>query len=269
MHSSSINITDIFDSSYDPVRVTERLLTNKDWPSQNNICIQSDDSSGSICGGTLLCTTQITNNPFFITVELEKNDQRPVQPKLSSKLQINIGNSRYDLAAVIYHHNAHFWCEMFVSNKMYKEGWYVFNDLWNNGITEYVGKHPQTKRPETMHILIFEKCQARTTTSTSKDTTSLKQILTKALQMKQTNDTKQVKDNYVRILKSCSISVDLSISSKEMKEKILANEQIILSALSKKANEHANIDSKRKSEDSNVNYASPPKKTCNDMSFHK
>ncbi|KAJ7380657.1 hypothetical protein OS493_007022 [Desmophyllum pertusum] len=118
--------------------------------------------------------------------------------------------------------------------EMYKEGWYVFNDLWNNGITEYVGKHPQTKRPETMHILIFEKCQARTTTSTSKDTTSLKQILTKALQMKQTNDTKQVKDNYVRILKSCSISVDLSISSKEMKEKILANEQIILSALSKK-----------------------------------
>ena len=79
-----------------------------------------------------------------------------------------------------------------------------------------------------------------------------------------------LEDNYVHILKSCSISVDLSISSKEMKKKILANKQIILSAyLSKNANEHANIANKRKSEDSNVNYASPLKKTYNDMSFHK
>lgn len=33
----------------------------------------------------------------------------------SNKLHLNIEKYKYDLAAIIYHHNYHFWCEVFAS----------------------------------------------------------------------------------------------------------------------------------------------------------
>ena len=48
-------------------------------------------------------------------------------------MELKVGNQIYDLTAIIYHHNAHFWCEKLVTSTGYKQGWYLYNDMWNNG----------------------------------------------------------------------------------------------------------------------------------------
>lgn len=110
-------------------------------------------------GGKLLQTSSVVNEPFLIAIELDKGKTRPVQPGLSSKLHLNLGKHKYDLSAIICHHNHHFWCEVFVSDKRYKEGLYLYHDMWNKGRAEYIGKHPQVKTPSHMYILLFEKSQ--------------------------------------------------------------------------------------------------------------
>ena len=57
----------------------------------------------------------------------------------------------------IYHHNYHFWCEVVVPDKRYRDGWYLYNDMWNNGKAEFVWEHPQVDALTHMYILLFEK----------------------------------------------------------------------------------------------------------------
>ena len=90
------------------------------------------------------------------------SENRPVQPKLSTKMKLKVGNQIYDLTAIIYHHSAHFWCKKLVTSTGYKQGWYLYNGMWNNGQAIYVGKHPQVDTPAYMHILLSEKCLHQT-----------------------------------------------------------------------------------------------------------
>ena len=115
--------------------------------------MQKADNGQSICDGNLLHTSVILNDPFFLPVELDKDENRPVQPKLSTKMELKVRNQIYDLTAIIYHHSAHFWCKKLVTSTGYKQGWYLYNDMWNNGQAKYVGKHPQVDTLAYMHML--------------------------------------------------------------------------------------------------------------------
>ena len=166
-----------------------------------------------------------------MAIELDKDEGRPVQPGLSSKLNLNLDKQKYDLAAIIYHHNFHFWCEVFVHDKRYKEGWYLYNDMWNNGKAEFVGKYPQVKTPSHMYILLFEKSQVDITSSSRDQATCIRNLISVAFQNNITPDTKQVKKNYLNILKSSSIHFKETTSCKELKAILLENEQSILNVL--------------------------------------
>lgn len=231
IHSSNIHMTDITHSTYDPVRVVERLLRQQDvLCSQRSVCLRSNEDS-SVCGGKLVQSSSLINNPFLMAIELDKDEGRPVQPGLSSKLNLNLDKQKYDLAAIIYHHNFHFWCEVFVHDKRYKEGWYLYNDMWNNGKAEFVGKYPQVKTPSHMYILLFEKSQADITSSSRDHATSIRNLMSVAFQNNITPDTKQVKKNYLNILKSSSIHFKETTSCTELKAILLENEQNILNVL--------------------------------------
>ena len=194
IHHTNINIMDITDSTYDPVQVAEKVLVQQDiLCSQRGICLRSNDD-GSVCGGQLSHSSSVVNNPFLLVFELDKDENRPIQPGLSSKLHLRVKKDKYDLAAIIYHHNFHFWCEVFVSEKRYREGWFMYNDMWNNGKAEYVGKHPRVKTASYMYMLVFERSQVNMTTSCSKDhSASLKNIMSVAFQSNITPNAKQVK----------------------------------------------------------------------------
>ena len=117
IHSSNIHMRDITNSTYDPVRVFEKLLMQQDvLCSQRSVCLRSNEDS-SVCGGKLVHSSSIINNPFLMAIELDKDEGRPVQPGLSSKLNFCLDKHKYDLAAIIYHHNFHFWCEVFIHDK--------------------------------------------------------------------------------------------------------------------------------------------------------
>ena len=257
IHNTNINITDIFNSTYDPVRVAEKLLVQQDiLCSQRGICLRSKED-GSVCGGQLLHSSSVVNDPFLLSFELDKDENRPIQPCLSNKLHLRLGKHKYDLAAIIYHHNFHFWCEVFVAEKKYKEGWYLYNDMWNSGKAEYIGKRPQVKTPSHMYILLFERSQVNITTSCSKDhSASLKNLMSMACQSNITSDAKQVKQNYLNIFKSCAIPVNASSSNQELKTKLLENEHSILKSL--------NADSQSVTTPKSHNTASMKRKT--DMS---
>ena len=108
VHSSNIHMTDITNSTYDPVRVIEKLLMQQDiLCPRRSICLQSNDDS-LVCGGRLVQSASLINSPFLMAIELDKDEGRPVQPGLSSKFNLNLKNQKYDLAAIIYHHNFHF-----------------------------------------------------------------------------------------------------------------------------------------------------------------
>ncbi|KAJ7386195.1 hypothetical protein OS493_010588 [Desmophyllum pertusum] len=129
LRNTCINITEIANSSYDPISVAQKLFTQPDTAChvRRSVCLQKN-KDGSNCGGKLV-TSCLLNDPFLFAIELDKDEGRSVQPALHERLQINLGKTRYDLAAVIYHHNLHFWCEVFVSHKNYKGGWYLYNDM--------------------------------------------------------------------------------------------------------------------------------------------
>ena len=99
------------------------------------IAKQRDENGTNICNGNLLYTSKLLNASFFlpVLVELDKDENRPVQPKLSAKLDFNFGNQTYELTAIIYHHDNHFWCEKRVLHSGFQKGWYIYNDLQNNG----------------------------------------------------------------------------------------------------------------------------------------
>lgn len=267
LHNTNIHMTDVVNSTYDPLKIVEKMMNQQDVScSQRSICLRSIDDS-SICGGNLVQSSSLVNTPFLMPVELDKDESRPVQPCFSSKLHLNIGKYKYDLAAIIYHHNYHFWCEVFVSDKRYKDGWYLYNDMWNNGRAEYIGKQPQVKTPSHMYILLFEKSHANITTSCTKDhSASVKNIMSMACQRTITSDAKQVKQNYLTILKFSGILVHETASCKELRAQLLENEQRILNTLkrTKTASTQStslNIDNsimKRKNEQSE-DSASPKK----------
>ena len=165
------------------------------------------------------------------SIEFDKDEGRPVQPGLSRKLNLNLVRQKYDLAAIIYHHNFHFWCEVFVHDKRYKEGWYLYNDMWNNGKAEFVGKQPQVKTPSHMYILLFEKSQVSITSGSKDHAESIRNLMSLAFQNSITPDTRQVKQNYLNILKSSAISFKEATTCKELKAILLENEQSILSEL--------------------------------------
>ena len=253
IHNTNIKMTDVINSTYDPIRVAEKLLIQQDiLCSQRSVCLRSNED-GSVCGGKLLQTSSVVNDPFLIAIELDKDEARPVQPGLSSKLHLNLGKHKYDLAAIICHHNHHFWCEVFVSDKRYKEGWYLYNDMWNNGKAEYIGKNPQVKTPSHMYILLFEKSQINNiTTSGSKDhSASIRKIVSMAHQNDITSDAKQVKQNYLNILKYCAIPINETTSCKELRSLLLENEKSILDSLNSTTTKSTNQNTgylKRRSE---------------------
>ena len=88
IHSSNIHMTDITNSTYDPIRVIEKLLMQQYdvLCSQRSVCLQSKEDS-SVCGGKLVQSSSLINNPFLIAIELDKDEGRPVQPGLSRELQ--------------------------------------------------------------------------------------------------------------------------------------------------------------------------------------
>ena len=50
IHSSNIHMTDITNSTYEPIRVIEKLLMKQDVPCSQSVCLQSKEDS-SVCGG--------------------------------------------------------------------------------------------------------------------------------------------------------------------------------------------------------------------------
>ena len=151
--------------------------------------------------------------------------------------QVSLGNStstlmnkKNYLTAIIYHLNFHLWCEVFVHDKSYKEGWYLYYDMWNNGKAEFVGKQPQVKTPH-MYILLFELSQVNITSGSKDHAESLRNLMSMAFQNSITPDTRQVKQNYLHILKSSAIQFKEATTCKELKAILLENEQSILNEL--------------------------------------
>ena len=86
---------DITNSTYDPIRVIEKLLMQQDvLCSQRSVCLQSKEDS-SVCGGKLVQSSSLINNSFLIAIELDKDDGRPVQTGLSRKLNLNLVRQKY------------------------------------------------------------------------------------------------------------------------------------------------------------------------------
>lgn len=144
-------------------------------------CIQKGDDGQHSCEGNLRYTSNILNDPFFILIELDKYENKPVQPKLSTKIELNFSNQIYDLTAIIYHHSVHFCCEKLVTSKGYKHGWYLYKNMSNNGQGTYVRQHPQVATPSYMHIFLFENVF---TTPTRKENSK---FIYKALHQKSKN----------------------------------------------------------------------------------
>lgn len=265
LHYTYININDIVSSAYNPILVSQKLLTQLDTTchTHRSFCLQQN-KDGSNCDGQLVRTSHTINSPLLLAIELDKNEGRSVQPALPEKLQFNLGANKYDLAAIIYHHNNHFWCEVFVSLKGHKSGWYLYNDMCNSGKAEFIGKHPQVKHSSYMYILLFEKNQANVTTSWSKDNSSIANILSLAHQYNVISDTRQVKENYSAILKFCEISFPPTIPCKEMKAQVLETESEILTSLKGKCVEQKDGAAvKRRNE--NQNLAGVPRKVKREM----
>ena len=103
--------------------------------------------------------------------------------------------------------------------------------MWNNGKAEFVGKYPQVKTPSHMYILLFEKSQVNITSGSKDHATSIRNLMSLAFQNSITPDTKQVKQNYLNILKSTAIHFKETLSCKELKGLLLENEQSILNVL--------------------------------------
>ena len=71
---------DITHSTYDPEQVAEKVLVQQDiLCSQRGICLRSNDD-GSVCGGQLSHSSSVVNNPFLLVFELDKDENRPIQP---------------------------------------------------------------------------------------------------------------------------------------------------------------------------------------------
>ena len=101
--------------------------------------------------------------------------------------------------------------------------------MWNNGKAEFVRKQPQVKTPSHMYILLFEKSQVNITSGSKDHAESIRNLMSLAFQNSLTPDTKQVKQNYLNILKSSAISFKEATTCKELKAILLENEQSILS----------------------------------------
>ena len=65
IHHTNINITDITDSTYDPVQVAEKVQVHQDiLCSQRGICLRSNDVS--VCEGQLSHSSSVFSNPFLL-----------------------------------------------------------------------------------------------------------------------------------------------------------------------------------------------------------
>ena len=103
--------------------------------------------------------------------------------------------------------------------------------MWNTGKAEFVGKQPQLKTPCHMYILLFEKSQVNLTSGSKDHAVSIRNLMSVAFQNSITPHTKQVKQNYLNILKSAAIHFKNATTCKELKALLSENEQSILSEL--------------------------------------
>ena len=70
---------------------------------------------------------------------------------------IQILNTKYHLTGVLYFNGLHYWCEILSTQIGCKRGWYLYDGMIRGGKAEYVGEIPQCKRPEYVHILVYEQ----------------------------------------------------------------------------------------------------------------
>ena len=70
---------------------------------------------------------------------------------------IEILNTKYQLTGILYFNCIHYWCEILSTQIGCKSGWYLYDGMIRGGKAEYVGETPQCKKPQCIHILVYEQ----------------------------------------------------------------------------------------------------------------
>ena len=130
---------------------------------QNDSSIDIDSDCAIIptpdtCGAVVQQSTSVLNQPDIFFVGYTGNSRKGYTPSLDKEnLTIDINGCIYRLSGIVYLKSHHYWCEVYSTQKNYKNGWFVFNGLWNNGKATFVGPRPLFLKKESLYLLMFEK----------------------------------------------------------------------------------------------------------------
>lgn len=142
-------------------------------------------------------------------------------------------NSTYRLSGIVYLKSHHFWCEIFSTQQDYKNGWFLFNGMWNNGKTTFVGHKPLFVEKESLHLLMFEKLKVSMGTPHifntsyrpfhSNNTEIVKSIIKHHKEALSLPDNKVKLENLKSILQYHNITIKSSMKLDELKDLLLQN----------------------------------------------
>ena len=141
------------DQKYKIISVLEHLLTRSDqllpssWCGNVNYELQSDPrlniteitpETATFCKGKKKVLSHVSRSPksFFV--------MRNVSSTYID--HINVANTIYRLAGIVYFNGVHYWCEVLSTQLGYKNGWFFYDGMIRGGRAEYVGGTPKCKQ---------------------------------------------------------------------------------------------------------------------------
>ena len=167
-------------NEFDVIQVIKHKLTLRNFipTSKCSVLIQNNQSNAidsdcaiisdpKTCGAMLQQSTTVLNQPDIFFVGYTGNSSKGYTPNLDKENTIDINGCMYKLTGIVYLKSHHYWCEVYSSQKNYKNGWFVYNGLWNNGKATFVGPKPLFLEKESLYLLMFEKVATQHTNCTN------------------------------------------------------------------------------------------------------
>ena len=111
--------------------------------------------------------SQLNHPDIFFIVYTGKGTLRKGTLQTQKENTIDINGCTYRLSGIVYLKPHHYQCEAYSTQKNYKNGWFVYNGLWNNGKATSVGSKPLLLEKETLYLLMFKKVVTQHTNCTS------------------------------------------------------------------------------------------------------
>ena len=229
---------------FDVIQVIKHKLTLRNFmpTSKCSVLIQNDQSNAidsdcaiisdpKTCGAMLQQSTTVLNQPDIFFVGYTGNSSKGYTPNLDKENTIDINGCMYKLTGIVYLKSHHYWCEVYSSQKKYKNGWFVYNGLWNNGKATFVGSKPLFLEKESLYLLMFEKVATQHTNCTNgvtfqqlntlNDNQVIKRIIEDHKNLLMLKDNKASLTNIKAILQHYSISTQSNQKIADLKELLL------------------------------------------------